>query len=126
MHQNQWMAVSEELGGPAVHPIPNGFPQETENKQFTYNFMSTMRDGGQPPQGRWSHGPSYDGRSPFTVTQQPGADMPDLGPARMKSGAQMEQIQGGAMQQHAGNGAGHQSTIGEKVEQVVNKVSGKN
>jgi len=38
----------------------------------------------------------------------------------------MEQIQGGAMRQHAGNGADHQSKMGEKVEQAVNKVTGKN
>lgn len=126
MHQNQWMAVIEELGGPAVHPIPNSFPQEMENQKFSYTFMSTMRNGGQPPQGRWSQGPSYDGRSEFTVTKQPGAPMPDLGTPPMKSGAQMEQIQGGATRQHSGNGAGHPATIGEKVEKAVSKVTGKN
>lgn len=125
MHQNQWLAVIEELGGPQVHPIPNSFPQELEEGQYSYTFMSTMRDGGAPPQGRWSHGDSYDGRGQFTVTQQPGAPMPDLGPAPMKSGAQMEQIQAGTMHQTSGNGAGHPSSVGEKVEQVVNKVTGK-
>jgi len=124
MHQNQWMAVIEELGGHQVHPIPNSFPQEMENGNFNYNFMTTMRDGGQPPQSRWTQGQSYDGRGNFTTTQQPGAPMPDLGPAPMKSGAQMEQIQSGT-RQHTGNGASHKSDMGEKVEQVVNKVTGK-
>ncbi len=100
MHQNQWMAVIEELGGPKVHPIPNSFPQAMENEQFSYTFMSTMRDGAPTPQGRWTEGQSYDGRGQFDVTQQPGAPMPDLGPAPMKSGAQLEQIQGEEMQQH--------------------------
>ena len=27
MHQNQWLAVLEELGFPQLHPIPNSFPQ---------------------------------------------------------------------------------------------------
>lgn len=42
MHQNQWLAVIEELGGLDVaHPIPNSFPQEQENQQFNYSFVST-------------------------------------------------------------------------------------
>lgn len=93
MHQNQWLAVIEELGGPQVHPIPNSFPQELENQEFNYAFMSTMVDGGAPPQGRWTSGPSIDGKGKFTVAQQPGAPTPSLGPARPDSGAQTEQIQ---------------------------------
>src|SRR3954471_11908429 len=37
MHQNQWLAVIEELGGvTAVHPIPNSFPQSEEQREFSY------------------------------------------------------------------------------------------
>ncbi len=96
MHQNQWMAVIEEIGGNQVHPIPNSFPQEMENQEYSYAFMSTMRDSSQqPPQGRWSKGKSYDGRGQFSVTEQPGAPLPDLGPALPKAGVQAEQLQNG-------------------------------
>jgi Mn-containing catalase len=93
MHQNQWLAVIEELGGAAVHPIPNSFPQDMEHTEYSYAFMTTYRNGEKPPQGRWSHGKSVDGRGQFTVKEQPGAPMPPLGPANPISGAQKEQIQ---------------------------------
>jgi len=92
MHQNQWLAVIEELGGPNVHPIPNSFPQEQENLDFSYAFMTTWRDGDGAPPGRWTSGPSVDGRGTFSVKKQPGAPMSPLGPARPMSGAQNEQV----------------------------------
>jgi Mn-containing catalase len=92
MHQNQWLAVLEELGGPAVHPIPNSFPQDMEHQEYSYAFMTTFRNGETPPQGRWTSGPSVDGRGKFSVKEQPGAPMPPLGPANPISGAQQEQI----------------------------------
>ena len=35
MHQNQWMAVLEELGMESSHPISNSFPQARENVKLT-------------------------------------------------------------------------------------------
>ncbi len=50
MHQQQWLAVIEELGGHAgTLPIPNSFPQEKENQKFNYNFFATAADGSPPP-----------------------------------------------------------------------------
>jgi Mn-containing catalase len=92
MHQNQWLAVIEEIGAEKVHPIPNSFPQEMENQEYSYAFMSTMRDQSQkPPQGRWTTGKSNDGRGQYTTALQPGAQVPDLGPALPKAGVQQEQ-----------------------------------
>jgi Mn-containing catalase len=34
MHQQQWLAVIEELGGPSALPIPNSFPQLDKYKEF--------------------------------------------------------------------------------------------
>jgi len=34
MHQQQWMAVVEELGGPKAFPIPNSHPHSEEHRQF--------------------------------------------------------------------------------------------
>jgi Mn-containing catalase len=92
MHQNQWMAVIEEMGYEDAHPIPNSFPQEKEKQEFSYAFMSTKRDGAEPPSGRWTHGRSIDGKSEFTVTRQPGGNRPRLSPAKPHSGAQKEQM----------------------------------
>lgn len=94
MHQQQWLAVIEELGGNAgALPIPNSFPQEEENQEHNYDFFATAADGSPPPAGRWSEGPSMDGKGQFTVFQnQPLGDVPDLGPARPDSSAQKEQM----------------------------------
>jgi Mn-containing catalase len=92
MHQNQWLAVLEEMGGPLAHPIPNSFPQELEQQAFSYSFFTTMRDEtAQTPAGRWTQGPSVDGKGQFKVSRQPGAPMPSLGPARPDTYGQQEQ-----------------------------------
>lgn len=44
MHQEQWLAVLEELG-PSHLPIPNSFPQSQENKDFNYSFLITTMQG---------------------------------------------------------------------------------
>ncbi len=94
MHQNQWLAVLEELGD--VHPIPNSFPQELENQEYNYAFLSFLNDEGlEPPQGRWSSGESFDGKGEFTTRRmRPEGQEPDLGLARPNSGAQTQQIAG--------------------------------
>jgi Mn-containing catalase len=95
MHQQQWLAVIEELGGlSAVLPIPNSTPAEHEATEHSYYFLNTSID--EPtPTGRWSSGPSLDGRSQFTVVEGVSHGMgqkPDLGKAREHSGAQLEQV----------------------------------
>ncbi|MGI9175938.1 MAG: manganese catalase family protein [Rhodothermales bacterium] len=93
MHQEQWLAVIEELGGNQVHPIPNSFPQDEELQDVNYTFMSTGINGVEPPEGRWSSGPAIDGKGTFKMEKmQPRGQKPDLGMARPKSGAQAEQI----------------------------------
>lgn len=92
MHQQQWLAVIEELGGTDALPIPNSFPQEKEDRDNDYNFYATSVDG-TCPTGRWTQGPSLDGRGEFSIfVNKPLGDVPDLGPARPDSGAQAEQI----------------------------------
>lgn len=94
MHQNQWMAALEELGGAqGAFPIPNSFSQAEEQSEFSYAFLGFQADGSAPVDGRWSQGPSVDGKGQFT--SQPTTAMgqqPDLGPARTGSGAQTEQM----------------------------------
>ena len=94
MHQQQWLAVIEELGGHAATlPIPNSFDQSLEHKDFSYNFFSSSADGSPPPSGRWTDGPSLDGKGTYSVFQnRPLGEAPDLGPAKPNSGAERQQI----------------------------------
>lgn len=94
MHQQQWLAVIEELGATEPQlPIPNSTPESHEATEHSYYFLNTSLD--EPtPEGRWTSGPSLDGRGEFTVQQKPEplGQKPDLGKAKPKSGAQNAQI----------------------------------
>lgn len=93
MHQNQWLAAIEDLGGKEAQvPIPNSFPQSEEDQRNNYNYYVTSLDGSYP-EGRWTQGTSVDGKGEFTVFRnEPLGEEPILGPARPDSGAQKEQI----------------------------------
>ena len=99
MHQQQWLAVIEELGGhQGALPIPNSFPQEQENGEFNYVFLSTQKDGQPLTEGRWTSGPSLDGKSEFSQqVAQPLGGEPQLAPPIPQAHAQTEQMssQGG-------------------------------
>lgn len=94
MHQNQWLAAWEELGGAKAHPIPNSFPQDKEFQEVSYSFFATGKDDQVPvPEGRWTDGPSFDGKGKFKVEKvKPRGDKPSLGVASPKTGAQAEQM----------------------------------
>jgi Mn-containing catalase len=99
MHQQQWLAVIEELGGyEGTLPIPNSFPQNLEKQDVSYVFFGTHRDPSAPiPQGRWTQGPSLDGRGQFTA--QPATPMgqePQLSPPRPEGYAETQQMQDGS------------------------------
>jgi Mn-containing catalase len=93
MHQQQWLAVLEELGGAHANlPIPNSFPQSEEDNENNYNFYATAMDG-SVPEGRWTSGSAIDGKGTFTVFHnKPLGEEPVLGAARADSGAQSQQI----------------------------------
>lgn len=94
MHQNQFMAALEDLGGTeAVFPIPNSFPQSDEAQSFSYAYLGFQADGSAPAPGRWSEGTSPDGKGKFaSQPMQALGEKPDLGKARPGSGAQSEQM----------------------------------
>ena len=93
MHQQQWLAVIEELGGYNALPIPNSFPQSKENQEFSYAFISPNIDGTGAPEGRWTQGPSLDGKGEFKVLKaEPYGDEPKLGPPVPEGHAQKEQM----------------------------------
>jgi Mn-containing catalase len=102
MHQQQWLAVIEELGGYETNlPVPNSFPQGQELQEVSYKFMSTAIDGIAPPEGRWTQGPSLDGKGQFSVERmRPRGQEPKLAPPRPDGFAQTQQMQdaGGIIQ----------------------------
>jgi Mn-containing catalase len=103
MHQQQWLAVIEELDAKNEQlPIPNSFPQDQENQEYSYVFLGFTQDGAEPPRGRWSEGQSLDGRGEFSIRpMEPQGREPNLGAARSGSGAQMAQINPGQTQGNA-------------------------
>jgi Mn-containing catalase len=97
MHQNQWLAVIEELGGVAAAlPIPNSHPQAEEVQGFNYTFVSSFAGPEMPSQGRWSEGASIDGKGEFTAEKiQALGGVPHLAPPVPGGGAQAEQMHTG-------------------------------
>jgi len=97
MHQQQWLAVIEELGGYTGQlPIPNSFDHSQEATQFSHAFFSTAIDGIEPPQGRWTSGPSLDGKGEYSVMRLlPMGEEPQLAPPIPEAFAQVEQMEGG-------------------------------
>ena len=95
-HQQQWMAVIEDLGGiEKVAPIPNSTPREHEATEHAYYFLNTSLDT-PTPEGVWSNGDeTMDGEGRYTKLDEakPLGQKPDLGRARPKSGAQNEQME---------------------------------
>lgn len=94
MHQNQWLAVLEEIGGlGGAHPIPNSFPQSEENQNVNYSFVSTYIGNDTTQGGRWTSGPSIDGKGEFRVEKaQPLGGIPVLAPPDPRGHAQKEQM----------------------------------
>ncbi len=93
MHQDQWLAVIEELGGAKSLPIPNSFPQSQEKTDFSYSFITTNLEGDGTPEGRWTSGPSIDGKGEFRVLKaEPYGDEPKLAPPVPEGHAQREQM----------------------------------
>ena len=94
MHQQQWLAVLEDLGAEKNLPIPNSFPQDKEAQEFSYAFMSTDIDKPADPQERWTTGKSIDGKGEFSfVHAQPHGPEPSLGMADVpQTYAQKEQM----------------------------------
>jgi hypothetical protein len=64
-----------------------------ENQKFSYAYLGFQQDGSDPVAGRWSTGPSTDGKGEFqTGPSTPMGQKPVLGPAKPTNGAQVEQL----------------------------------
>lgn len=94
MHQQQWLAVIEELGGfKSQLPVPNSFPQSEELTEFSYTFFTNSVDGAPNITGRFTEGESLDGKGNFTVqANRPLGQEPKLAPPKPQGFAQTEQL----------------------------------
>jgi len=97
MHQNQWLAVLEDLGGLNANlPIPNTFPTTEQVNEFAYAFVSTNIEKPAAPDARWASGPSIDGKGEFKyIYAQPLGQEPKLAPPDPQGYAQSQQMTGG-------------------------------
>ncbi len=96
MHQQQWLAVLEELG-PSHLPIPNSFPQSKENQEYSYKYFIQTTDGqvGNQANQPWTTGTAPDGKGEFNIKiAEPLGDVPNLGFGRADTYGQKEQSDG--------------------------------
>ncbi|WP_408960521.1 manganese catalase family protein [Natrinema sp. 74] len=74
MHQNQWIQILKDLGDPEdpydVVPIPDSFPDEAENQQYNYAFMSTNLEQQPDPEEPWTSGVAPDDEGEFSYFTQ--------------------------------------------------------
>jgi Mn-containing catalase len=78
MHQQQWLAVLEELEDP--DNAPGDFENEGEFAEVAYGFFAHHESEPPPADARWITGPSLDGKGEFHVVdpRRYAAQRPDL------------------------------------------------
>ena len=83
MHQQQWLAVLEELGPEMATNAPGDFENEGEHARHAYEFLNHLMDRPLPNDARWTSGPSLDGKGQFTLVEPAPAfgQEPELQPA---------------------------------------------
>jgi Mn-containing catalase len=78
MHQNQWISILKDLGDPEelldVHPIPDSFPDEVENQEFNYQYLSTNLEPQEDPGSPWASGQSPDMEGEYAFGTQHDVD----------------------------------------------------
>jgi Mn-containing catalase len=81
MHQQQWLAVLEELGPEISNNAPGDYENEPEYAQFAYAFLDHLADRDVDPAARFATGPSLDGKGEFSLAAPPHGNAPDLAKA---------------------------------------------
>ena len=69
MHQQQWLAVLEELGPEQATNAPGDFENEPDYRRHAYAFFNHTMDSPMPTDARWTSGPSLDGKGEFTLVE---------------------------------------------------------
>jgi Mn-containing catalase len=83
MHQQQWLAVLEELPVEQAVNAPGDYENEPDYQEHAYSFLNHLGDRAVDGDARWTSGTSLDGKGTFTVVQPPppGGEAPELQPA---------------------------------------------
>jgi Mn-containing catalase len=76
MHQQQWLAVLEELGPEMATNAPGDFENTGEFADHAYNFINHHLDTEIDSSARFAHGPSLDGKGEFRVVEPSIASAP--------------------------------------------------
>jgi Mn-containing catalase len=114
MHQQQWLAVLEELGPEQATNAPGDYENVAEQQEHAYAFFNHLMDTSLPTDARWTSGPSLDGKGTFHLVEP----APALG--------QEPQLQKAPPEVHAGAEAtapdGVGTAFGRFTRGVVDKV----
>ena len=83
MHQQQWLAVLEELGPEVATNAPGDYDNEPDYQQHAYAFFNHLMDAPMDPTARFASGASLDGKSNFSLVEPAPAlgQDPQLAPA---------------------------------------------
>ncbi len=115
MHQNQWLAVIEEINQPL--PVPSDFPQMQEKQEFSYQYF-LHSTAPVPSTARFAQGPSIDGKGTFSmVSAKPMGQIPQLAPAPITSHSLVNPKVGPAIENAA-------TKISETAQDVISKITG--
>jgi Mn-containing catalase len=116
MHQNQWLAVIEELEQPL--PVPSDFPQTQEKQEFSYQYF-VQSSAPIPDTARFTQGPSIDGKGQFSkVVAEPLGQMPKLKAAPQEAHTHVIPRDRFNVKESS------PSKAGEAVEKVISKITG--
>jgi Mn-containing catalase len=76
MHQQQWLAVLEELGPEMATNAPGDFENTDRFAEHAYQFIDHQLDAGVDRDARFAKGPSLDGKGTFSVVKPDVASAP--------------------------------------------------
>jgi Mn-containing catalase len=76
MHQQQWLAVLEELGPEMATNAPGDFENTDRFAEHAYQFIDHGLDAGIDRDARFASGPSLDGKGTFNVVKPDVASAP--------------------------------------------------
>ncbi len=117
MHQQQWLAVLEELPAEVALNAPGDYQNEPEYEQYAYTFFNHLADGQLPADMRPVSGPSLDGRAQFSqaVTPPVAGPEPELQPAPADAHAGPEST--------APNGGGVMGQVTGSLRGAIDKIT---
>src|SRR3954466_3428031 len=69
MHQQQWLAVLEELWAEQATNAPGDYENTPDHREHVYAFFNHLMDESLPGDARWTSGPSLDGKGRFALVE---------------------------------------------------------